>query len=370
MSCKIHPEHNTTPMSILDRYLIKEVLKHFGIVLSAVIVIYVAIDFFENIDRFLEAGLPFVRILEFFQLKLPLVVVQITPVGILLAVLITFGLMNKNNEIIALKSGGMSVYHFLRPILALGFLFTIVYFIIAEIVVPITISRANEIWRLEVKKYAVTAVRKNIWIKGHRSISYISYFNPQDLSISGITLNYFDQQFRLTRRVDAAKGKYANKRWIFYDIMEQKLNNQNGSYAVSFAAEQVEEIDLSPEELKRVAKKSEEMSFKELYRYIQDVESEGYDATPYRVDLQGKFALPLSCIIVCIIGASITLRKTTREGLSMSITYGVVIVFLYWITQSFCSSLGYGGMLPPFVAAWTANFIFACLALFNFLSAD
>ena len=357
-------------MSTFDRYLIKEMLKHFSIVLSAVIVIYVAIDFFENIDRFLEAGLPVSRALEFFQLKLPLIIVQITPVGILLAVLITFGLMNKNNEIIALKSGGMSIYHFLKPIMVLGLLFTIGYFILAEIVVPITISKANEIWRFEVKKYTVTAVRKNIWIKGHRSIAYISYFNPQDQSISGIATNYFDQQFRLTRRVDAAKAKYQNKQWIFYDVMEQKLNNQTGSYGVNFADEQVEDIDFSPEDLKKVAKKSEEMSFKELYRYIQDVESEGYDATPYRVDLQGKFALPLSCVIVCLIGASITLKKTTREGLSMSITYGMVIVFLYWITQSFCSSLGYGGLLPPYVAAWIANFIFASFAIFNFLNAD
>jgi lipopolysaccharide export system permease protein len=119
-----------------------------------------------------------------------------------------------------------------------------------------------------------------------------------------------------------------------------------------------------------VAKKSEEMSIKELYHYIQDVESEGYDATPYRVDLQGKFALPLSCMIVCIIGASISLRKTTKEGLSMSITHGIVIIFLYWITQSFCTSLGYGSMLPPVIAAWTANFIFVCLAGYIFLNAE
>ncbi len=86
----------------------------------AAVGIYLSVDFFENVDKFINAGLPVSRILLFFQLKLPLIAAQITPVGILLAVLITFGLMNKNNEIIALKSGGMSVYHFLRPILFLG----------------------------------------------------------------------------------------------------------------------------------------------------------------------------------------------------------------------------------------------------------
>jgi lipopolysaccharide export system permease protein len=357
-------------MSILDRYLIKEILKHFGIVLSSAIIIYLAVDFFENIDRFMEVGLPIARALEFFQLKLPLITVQVTPIGLLLAVLVTFGLMNKNNEIIALKSGGMSVYHFIKPILALGLLITVGYFILAEIVVPVTISKANEIWRTEVKGYTVTSERKNIWIKGHRSIAFISYFNPQDQSLSGITLNHFDHQFKLTRRVDAAKGKFQNNRWKFYDVMEQKLDSQSGSYAVNFFDEKVEEMDLSPEDLKRAAKKSEEMSLKELYHYIQDVEGEGYDATSYRVDLQGKFALPLSCIIVCIIGASVTLRKTTREGLASNIIFGMVIVFLYFIAQGFCTSLGYGGILPPLIAAWISNFIFTCVAVFNFLNAD
>jgi lipopolysaccharide export system permease protein len=236
--------------------------------------------------------------------------------------------------------------------------------------VPITVSKANEIWRLEVRKYAVTTERKNIWIKGHRSISYISYYNPQDKTISGITHNRFDQQFRLTRRIDAARGKYQKGQWIFYDVMEQRLDIQTGSYEVNFLDQQAEELDFSPEDLKNVAKKSEEMNSKELYRYIQDVESEGYDATPYRVDWHSKFALPMSCLIVCLIATSITLRKTNREGLSVSIAYGMVVVFLYWIAQSFCVSLGYGGMLPPFIAAWVANFIFGCFAVFNFLNAD
>ena len=208
-------------MSTIDRYVTKEIIKHFAIVLMASSGIYLSVDFFENIDKFINAGLPVSRILIFFQLKLPLIAAQITPVGILLAVLITFGLMNKNNEIIALKSGGMSVYHFLRPLLFLGLLITVSLFFLSEILVPITISKANEIWRREVKKYTVTSTQKNIWFKGRHSISHISYFNPKDQTISGITLNYFDRQFRLTRRVDAAKGNFIRGQWVFYDTMEQ-----------------------------------------------------------------------------------------------------------------------------------------------------
>lgn len=357
-------------MSILDRYLIKEILKHFGVVLVAATGIYLVVDFFENVDKFLEAGVSIFRMVQFLQLKLPLIAAQITPVGILLAVLITFGLMNKNNEIIALKSSGMSIYYFIRPIFAVGLLFTISLFLLSEIVVPVTVSQANDIYRVEVKKYTHTKGQKNIWLKSHRCIAFIAYFNPQNKSISDITLNYFDLQFKLTRRVDAARGEFQKGRWVLTDIMEQLLDKKTGSYSIKFYDQQIEKIDFLPEDLQRVAKKSEEMSFKELLSYIRDVESEGYDATPYRVDLHGKFALPFACLIVSLIGAGITVRRITRHGFVTNIASGIVVIFLYWIGHSFCMSLGYGGVLPPVIAAWMSNFIFACFAIFNLLNAE
>jgi lipopolysaccharide export system permease protein len=357
-------------MSIVDRYLIAEIIKHFAIVLVAGTGIYLIVDFFENIDNFLAAGLTVMRMFRFLQLKLPLITAQITPVGILLAVLITFGLMNKNNEIIALKSGGMSAYAFIRPIFAVGVVFTVFLFLISEILVPVTISKANDIYRIEVKKYGQTRVVKDIWFKSHRCIVFVSYFNPQKNTISGVTLNFFDAQFRLKRRIDAAEGQFRQGRWVLRDTMEQSLNENTGIYDTQFTNEKVENIGFLPEDLRSVAKKSEEMSFKELLRYIRDVESEGYDATSYRVDLHGKFALPLACLIVCLIGAGITIRKLNTHSLSVNIATGIVVIFLYWIVHSFCLSLGHGGMLPPIVAAWMSNFIFICFAIYNLLNAE
>ena len=357
-------------MSILERYLISEIVKHFAIVLVAGTGIYLVVDFFENVDNFLAAGLTVTRMFQFLQLKLPLITAQITPVGILLAVLITFGLMNKNNEIIALKSGGMSIYAFIRPIFAVGLFFTIFLFFVSEVVVPVTISKANDIYRVEVKKYTQTRGVKDIWFKSHRCIVFISYFNPKNDTISGVTLNFFDSQFRLKRRVDAAKGQFRSGQWVFRETMEQHLNHRTGAYEIRFSPEKIETIDFLPEDLQRVAKKSEEMSVKELLRYIHDVESEGYDATPYRVDLHGKFALPLACLIVCLIVAGITVRKINKHGLSVNIALGIVVVFLYWIVHSFCLSLGHGGMLPPVIAAWMSNFIFTCFAIYSLLNAE
>ncbi len=358
-------------MSILDKYLTKEILKFFAIILLTVISIFLAVDFFEKIDNFLEADLPLPKILTFFQLRIPFIVAQIAPVGILLAVLIVFGLMNKNYELIALKSSGISVYYFLKPVLTLAFILSILLFALADLIVPMTINQANRIWLGEVKKKsAVTSRAKNIWIKGRRSIAHIKYYNSANQTISGITLYYFDKDFRLKRRVDAKTGHFEDGKWIFRQIMEQQLNKAAEDYTIGFHSQRFESLEFLPDDLKRVAQKSEEMNFIELLEYIKDVESEGYDATSYRVDLHAKIAFPLICAILCVLATGIGARRKIREGLSFNIAYGIGLIFVYWIFYSFCLSLGYGGILQPFIAAWVANFVFLCIGIFNLLNAD
>jgi lipopolysaccharide export system permease protein len=358
-------------MTILDKYLAKEILKCLVIVLAVVLGLYIIVEFFNKADNFMEAGLSISRLIRYLLLELPQIVVQITPICILLAILVTLGLMNKNNEIIALKSGGGSVYLLLRPVLAIAVLLAIVLFLLSEIVVPITISKANRIWLIEVKKKPAVATRqKNIWIKGNRSIYFIKYFNPQNQTMSGVTLNYFDREFNLSKRVDATSALYRKGKWVFYDIMEQEFNAGLKTYDVRFYPHHEEKIDILPEDLKRVFKQSEEMNIAELYSYIQEVESEGYDATTFRVDLHARFAFSFLTVIVCIIGIGIGVKRRGREGPSVGIALGAVMVFLYWVLHSFCLSLGYGGLLPPVIAAWISNIIFSCYAAFNLINAE
>ena len=358
-------------MPILYRYITREIFKYFGIILTMVIGIYLVVDFIEKIDDFMDAHLPLSRAFSFFLYKTPFIVAQIIPVGILLAVLVVFGLMSKNNEITALKSGGVSIYYLLKPTMAIGLGASVVLFGLSEIIVPLTMDKANHIWRQEVCQEAgVTSRGYNIWIKGPRLITNIKYFNPADKTVSGIIRYRFDDRFRLIDRVDAQAGRFVDGQWILTDAMEQVWDPQTQSYQTLFYAEKVQSLDFVPEELGRVAKKSEEMSIFELWHYIAKVESEGYDATPYRVDFFGKLAFPLVCLILCLVGTGIAGRGQVREGLPISITYGIGIAFFYWIFYSFCMSLGYGEMLPPPIAAWTTNFIFLCFGLWLLLGAE
>ena len=359
-------------MTIFGRYITKEIGKSFGIILMVVTGIYLTVDFIEKIDNFLEAGLPLYRAFLFFAYKLPMILVQVTPVGILLAVIITFGLMAKNNELLALRSSGVNLLSLLASIAGCGAAATFFVFLVAEAVMPLTISQADQIWMEEVKgRRTATANKSDIWLKGDNSILHVKYFDPGTQVArgvaKGITLHRFDRDFNLIERIDANTGQFSNEKWTLRDGLVQKRGDQ-------FAPQTFKKIDVvmgfAPQDLIQAAPKPEAMNIAQLYRYIQKVEGEGYDATHYRVDYHAKMAFPAISLIMTLIGAGLAARGTIREAVAGSVVYGLGLAFLYWIVFSFCLSLGYAGKLPPVIAAWGVNFISICAAGYLLINAD
>jgi lipopolysaccharide export system permease protein len=296
---------------------------------------------------------------------------QIIPVGILLSVLISLGMMNKHNELTALRSCGISVYALTRPILTLGLVFTFALFFLSEVIVPVTMTTANRIWVHEVRQEKAVTTRENdIWLKTSDGIMHIRRYLPAEKVLYKVTLNTFDEQFRLIRRIDAEHARYVNGEWILADILEQNLDDTGGSYTMGFHEYMTAELDLNPESLQQVTKRSSEMNIKELLHYIHSVEESGYPATQYRVDFHAKIAFPFVCMILVLAGVGIASRNQLKDGLPAGIAYGIGIAFFYWVLNSFCISLGYGELLPPIVAAWAANAVFLCFGIIMLLHTE
>lgn len=358
-------------MTILYQYVIRQILKYIAIVLSAVVSIYLMVDFFEKIDNFMGAGLPVSRALVFFCFNIPFIISQVLPVSVLLSILIVFGLMNKHHEIIALNSSGISIYYLFKPVVLIGLAASIALFFFSETVVPLAVEKADKIWREEVRhESAVISKEKDIWLKDHRMIINIRYYHPAEKAVFGISLNYFDENFRLIRKTDARKGIFRNGKWVLSDVIEQISDPKTGQYFVNIRDEISESLNIQPEDLQMIVKQSKQMSFTELSDYIRKVESEGYDAASYRTDLHAKIAFPFICLILSVLGTGLAAKTRFRDGLSANIAYGIGLVFVYWIVYSFCLSLGYGDMLPPIIAAYSANVIFLCLGIILLIKAS
>jgi lipopolysaccharide export system permease protein len=322
-------------------------------------------------DEFIEGQVPFLRTVQYVLFKIPFITTQAMPIILLMAILIAFGLMSKNNELIIMNASGISIYALVRPVLMISAAAALFLFYLTEQVVPLTMQQSNAIKQNEIRKTTNVAVKaENIWIKGQRQITHIKYFDPSSKVIFGLTRYFFDAQFRLIRRIDARMAEYQNNLWILHQCMDQHLDGADNTPATSLHDTLEENLGLEPEDFGQIAHKSEEMNFRHLLDYIHKVEAEGYTATVYRVDLNAKCAYPFVCVVLALVGIGLTARKRLNMGLPVSISYGIGIGFLYWIFQSICISLGYRGALPPMVAAWTANFIFFCGGLLLVMNAE
>lgn len=359
-------------MKIIDRYIIRELIKFFAAVLIVVIGIFVAVDYLGTMDKFIRAGMPLLNAFGYVLLRVPFMVAQLIPAVILLTIIIVFGLMNRNNEVMILKSSGISVFYFLKTTLAVSCVLSVFLFLLSEIVVPITFSKTDRIKKNEIKRKQshVSSREKNIWIKGNRKITHIRYAVPKDNRIFGISCNTFDDQFNLTKRIEASEGVFQNSAWFLHDVMVLSRNAESAGYRTSFMETLQEDLDIIPEDLKRVMKKSGEMGFTELLSYIRKVEEEGYDATKYRVDLHAKISFPFACIVMGLIGLGVAMKSKHHKTLPSMVTVGIGIAFLYWVIYSFCLPLGYGEILPPIVAAWAANIIFLCFGVYMLLNIE
>lgn len=352
-------------MTIISRYLTREILRVFFILIITLTLLFYIVDFFEKIDDFFGNDIPIVRMLAYFAYKLPFVAAQMIPICLLLAVIIAFGLMNRHNELIAMRSSGISILNLLKPVLVMGAILAGTLFIISEAVVPLTISKANRIWLVEVKKKQVdTSRERNIWIKENRKIIHIEHYNPAKNTIFGIVTYEFDSTFKLVRRIDASTGVYQDNGWVLENVMAQTYNPETGIYDVDLLARAEAVIDLQPEDLSGVVKGSGEMGFTELLGYIRQVEAEGYDTTPYRVDLHAKAAFPFICLLMALIGTGIAAKIRSKESLPIVVGLAIGVAFLYWTGYGLFISLGYGEVLPPLVSAWTANVIFLFFGIY------
>jgi lipopolysaccharide export system permease protein len=357
------------PLRILAQYVAREFLKHFAFLVVAFVALYTLFDFIEKVDNFQEAGQGWATMLAFFVLQVPEITTLLLPLAVLMATVITLALMSKHNEIVAVKSSGISLFRFTLPILLLAALITLGLAILNEVVVPHTKARTNYIWDVLVEKRPRRLTHKEkFWFKGQGSIYRVGYYDPLSQTLSDVTWYRFDRDFNLVQRVDARRVRFLGGRWVAFEGLDQR-RLPGGGYAVRPFRETVLEMPERPQDFTRLAKPSEEMTFLELKRYVERIEREGYNARRYRVDLQARISYPFVCLIMALLGIPLALFREHGRALAPAILMGLGAALLYWIGFSYARSLfGYSGVLPPFAAVWLCNFVFAVAGLWLFTS--
>ncbi|MDJ0988976.1 MAG: LPS export ABC transporter permease LptG [Desulfobacterales bacterium] len=355
-------------MTTIDRYIMREVGRYFVLILVAVTMIYVIADFFERIDNLIEAEVSLAQAVLLILSRIPLE--HLIPASILLAVLVVFGLMVKHNELIALKTGGVSLHRCIKAPLLVGVGTALFLFLCAELVLPLVRSAANRQQLAADKQLQINPRDQNVWLRGERFIVHIRHFNAEMPAAFGVTLNFFDARFRLIRRVEAERIQLGESKWTCHAVLEQVLHPTQGDITVR-SHERMDMPAYFPlADLKSGIRTSSEMGVFELGAYIRTVAAEGYDTIALQVDWQAKVAFPLVCILLPVMAAAIAGRARRRQGIAGVVVAGLGLAFCFWVIQSFSLALGYAAVLPPLLAAWIPILIYAATTAIALLRAE
>ena len=357
-------------MRILDRYITKTQIAIFLSVLFIFMFLYVVIDIFNHLDEMIKQHMSLGILLKYYLSFLPTIFVQVSPFASLLATLYTLGALNKENEIIAMRTSGLSLLQIVKPILILSFLISIFVFLVNEKIVP-RASELNEDMKQSLskgKKISQDEIIKNLAFFGTKNrLFFINKFYPKTNELEGIIILEEDQNQNVLRKIVAQKGTWEQNHWKFYQSITYGFNKTGEVEGEpSYFQEEIMTIPEKPQDFLQLRPQTETMSIAVLKKYLSKINKSGAKTLirNLEVDLNQKIAFPFTSFIITLVGIPFGLVIRQRKHAKLA-SFGVCILisFFYYIISAISVTLGKVGILPAFLSGWLSHAIFLSIAL-------
>jgi lipopolysaccharide export system permease protein len=356
---------------ILSRYILREFIKFFLAVTAGFLAVFYVIDFLDNIDSLVKYDAPFGAAFLHYLYKFPQMLFYVMPLAVLVATLFSLTILSRNNEIMAMRTSGVSIHRCVAPLMIFALILSGFAFMNNEFLVPVGNARSDQIYKLEIKReYSdVFFKRDNFWYRSENAIYNIKSFDYIRKTLGRITMFRMGSDFRPTGRVDAKKGQWIDGHWRFYDVVVRDFLPDGGTH-VRTADQMTINIPETPESFKVLAPNPNNFSYLELKRYIQKIREEGYDATKYLVDLQAKLSTPMITFLSCLIAIPFGLRTSRSGQRTLGVLLAIILASSYWFVLGYSLAFGHQGTLHPFLAAWMPNLAYAALGAFLLLNTE
>ncbi len=352
----------------LSRYLVSEFLRVVALCLAAFIVVYLIADFSDRIDDFLKHQAPIGAIVRFFVAKIPIMINEILPIAVLAAMLLGLGGLSRNNEITAMRAGGLSAAQIVLPLLTVCLTLSVSVFFWNEKVVPYFATQAHLINTIEIKKRQMQGLigDQQIWAHGQDTFYNIGSFDAKTRALVGVTIYPIDTEFHLKGLIEIPQAVWTNGQWHYREGVERRFT-ETGEIETLALQEGVLDLHEKPDDLMAARRDANEFNYAELSALIENLRKKGLDTSEYIVDLHLKLAVPFICTVMGLIAMPIGMRNLRGKSLASNIGVGLLIGAIFYFVFALAVSLGHSSVLPPLAAAWTANGIFALIGLFMLL---
>lgn len=348
---------------VIDTFVLSGFLFYFLTLLASFVMLTEVFNFFELLGDTFKNNIPLGELLRYLFFLAPKLIYDAAPVSVLVAVLVTFGVLAKNNEITAFKACGVSLHRLALPIFVASLALSGVLFVFDYSVV----TRANIIQdalRDKIKgrpaQTYLSPDRK--WIHGlGRRIFYYRFFDPGEGILGGVSVYEYDTDpMRLRRHLyaDSARWEPRLNTWVFQNGWARDVRDGEDRYR-NFQGETATfpEINEAPAYFQKEVRTYKQMDHVQLRDYIGELQQSGFNTLPLQVQFHKKFAVPLFVFIMALLAAPFAFLTGSRGAMmGVGVSFGIAI--LYFVSNSLFEQLGNAGQLPPELAAWSPNALF------------
>ncbi|MCF7814083.1 MAG: LptF/LptG family permease [Candidatus Cloacimonetes bacterium] len=361
-------------MRILDKYILREYIKIFLIIVFAFSVLFLVIDVSDRLPRLLRKDAQMNDLIIYFLLRIPYLIILTSPVMVLLSGLFLMDSLSKFNESIAIRAAGISIFRMVTPLIWYGFIFSIVVMILGETVLPKAEEYRQFVYTEKIKNMKVEdkKLRSNIhYLGSDNNLYYIGFFDGYRNLLRTIDITTYEPGTGMVKKkITAADAKWKDDKWHFKNCNIRYYSQGVLDSLQFFNSTVIKEVDVTPVDFIKSAKKPMSMNFFELRNYIGRLKKVGEKFTKEMTELNLKVSFPFANLIILLF--SVPLVSTSSRSRSRGLVFGMglLVCFLYLSALRICQSLGYNGVLSPLMAAWFPNLIFAIIGIYFVIKAE
>jgi lipopolysaccharide export system permease protein len=351
-------------VSVLSRYLVAAYLRAFIAILSVAGLVLFLLEIFEKAANIAALDAPAAAVAGYLALKIPKILMDAYPATALLAVLLSLGLLARGNEMLALRACGVSPWRVMRPLLLAGAALVGIAWVWAEHVVPTASGRSRALRDTVIKLGAAYGGHEGsaIWVRSAAGFVRVEFFDSNRTALYGVSVFQTDEQLRLRRVLEAPQVEWEGTRWRFSNGVVKEIDGQGRIYSRPLDLEEVELAE-PPLTFEKRRPRANEMTYRDISRFIAELDARGVASIEYRVERALKVAWPFAGIVAILIGAPLGMRGGLRYGIGYNMAAGLLVGFAYWLVFAVFAASGKNGDIAPAVAAWGANLVFAGFGL-------
>jgi lipopolysaccharide export system permease protein len=359
-------------VTLLTRYILKQFTRNLFTLMASFIAIYILIDFFEKIDDFMEKGKSFALVGKFFLFSIPFVLEQMGPVCILLAGVITLGILNHSNELIALKACGIPLKKVTSPIITAGLVVTLFFVAMSQFILPHTVSVTNYIWNKEVKGRVALGIFRNgrYYYRGQEG--FYSFARPDLKKDDFRFFSYasWNRDYQLTTLIAAQQALWDKGIWTLRTGQVQTRTGPE-TFTTEVFDSKVFHFPEKPSDFFVPKYRTMELSLTQLYQDARRKQAPDEKNKAW-AEFYGRISYILLGMPLLLVGLPLLLfvYRAWGRDLSLAIPVSCGLAFACWGAWGTLQSLARAGYINPLTAAVSIHIVISAVGIVFLLRED